>query len=97
MYSKQLREPKLGLISTIWTLFPTNAREILLTLNMTEKTPVLSPKRSADIGKHKKVHQIVMANPKVTLLDIPDTLNIIKERIGIILVEHLSIRKLFAK
>ena len=42
----------------------------------------------------KKVHKIVLENSKVKLQEIADTLKISKERVGFILHEHLSMRKL---
>lgn len=45
----------------------------------------------------KKVHKIVLENRKVKLQEIADTINISKERVGFILHEHLSMRKLFSK
>lgn len=45
----------------------------------------------------KKIHKIVLADRKVKLQEIADTLKISKERVGHILHEHLGMRKMFSK
>lgn len=47
--------------------------------------------------ENMKVHYIVLANHKVKLHDMSDTLEISKQRVGFILHEHLSGRQLSLK
>lgn len=47
--------------------------------------------------ENKKITKIILAKRNVTLQETVDTLNMLKERVGLIWHEHLSIGKLFSK
>ena len=53
------------------------------------------PKEVVTPENIKKFHKIVLENRKVKLQEIANTLKILKERVGFIWHEHLSMRKLF--
>ncbi|XP_014475531.1 PREDICTED: histone-lysine N-methyltransferase SETMAR-like, partial [Dinoponera quadriceps] len=55
------------------------------------------PKKMVTSENIKKVHKIVLGNRKVKLLEIAETLNISKERVGFIVNKHLSMKKLLSK
>ena len=55
------------------------------------------PREAVTDENIKKVHKIIFSDRKVKLDDIPETLNISKERVGHIVNEHLAMRKLCAK
>lgn len=93
---KTLLKPKRGW-SVLFELssIDTNDGEVVC-WNYTRRNKHLrSPKRSSDSGKLTKVYKIVWA--KVKTQRIADTLQISKERIGFLLHEDLSMRKLFLK
>lgn len=55
------------------------------------------PKEAVTNEKIKKGHKIILDNRKVKLIEIAETLKILKERVGHIVNEYLSIRKLYVK
>ena len=56
-----------------------------------------SSKFSSCSSKHKKVHKIVLADSKLKLREIADTLKILEGSVFTILHEHLSMIKLCSK
>jgi hypothetical protein len=98
-----LLKPRLGLINFIWTLHQQNQplRSSLLNLNevkFASKSDACSgrPKEAVSDENIKKVHKIILNDRKVKLIEIAETLKILKKRVEHIVNEYFDMQKLCA-